>query len=94
MLYISNFVLYNLIPSKIFQLFDSNKPILNIVNHPNDATIGYFERADGVLNMMSYQEQKEDDVFDFISSCRRMEIKRNRIEQYSSSFICKQVLNK
>lgn len=94
LLNISNAVLYNLIPSKIFQLFDSNRPILNIVNHPNDLTISYFEQADGALNVMSYQEPKEDDVFDFISSCQQMEIKRNRIEQYSSSFICKQILSK
>lgn len=94
LLNISNAVLYNLIPSKIFQLFDSNRPILNIVNHPNDLTIPYFEQADGVLNVMSYQEQKEDDVFDFISSCKKIAIKRSRIEQYSASFICKQILSK
>lgn len=94
LLNISNAVLYKLIPSKIFQLFDSNRPILNIVNHPNDLTIPYFAQADGVLNVMSYQEQKEDDVFDFISSCKKIAIKRSRIEQYSASFICKQILSK
>ena len=94
LLNLSNEVLYNLIPSKIFQLFDSNKPILNIVNHPNDATICFFEQTDGILNIKSYQELEEDEVFDFISSCKTTTIKRSRIEQYSSSFICKQILSR
>lgn len=56
LLNISNMITYNMIPSKIFQLFKSKKPIINYVQHQDDCTLSYFQKYDNVLNINSFDD--------------------------------------
>ena len=52
LLNISNRITYRMIPSKIFQLFAANKPIINIVQHKDDAALPYFYKSSCSLSIM------------------------------------------
>lgn len=56
LLNISNKIVYQMVPSKIFQLFAANKPIINVVQHENDAALPYFERTSCTLNLKAYED--------------------------------------
>lgn len=51
LLNISNQLLYRLLPSKIFTMFSTGKPIINIVNHPDDCSQPFFEKYGNVINI-------------------------------------------
>lgn len=50
---ISNKLSYKAIPSKIFQLFASGRPIINYVFNAKDVSIQYFEDYKNVFNLFS-----------------------------------------
>ena len=50
---ISNQLTYQMVPSKIFQLFAVNKPIVNIVQNKNDYSLEYFNRTNCTLNIFT-----------------------------------------
>lgn len=48
---------YNdLVPSKIFELFASGKPIINVVKNTEDSTLKYFEKYPSVCNIEEWKE--------------------------------------
>lgn len=53
LLNISNLLLYKLLPSKIFTMFSTGKPIVNIVNNMEDCALPYFRKYDNVLSINS-----------------------------------------
>ena len=56
LLNVSNKASYNAIPSKIFQLFSSRKPIINIVKHPDDFAVRYFNSYPSALSIPEYED--------------------------------------
>ena len=56
---IGNAIAYNMLPSKVFGMFAIGRPIINIVNHPNDATLPFFERYNNSFNLLQYTNRDE-----------------------------------
>ena len=54
MLNIGNKLAYNMLPSKVFGMFATGKPIINVVNHPQDTTIPFFERYNHSIEIKEY----------------------------------------
>ena len=69
LLNLSNMLSYLAIPSKIFQLFCAERPIINIVRHPKDYAKKYFEIYPLVVNINEYEgldERKVKEVAQFV----------------------------
>lgn len=45
----------NMVPSKIFEMFSTGKPIINVVSNKNDIAIGYFNRYPAVINILEWE---------------------------------------
>lgn len=90
LLNISNLLLYRLLPSKIFTMFSTGKPIINIVNHPNDCSLPFFEKYGNVINI------KASDIDSInISPLSLFEKKVNAeklFEMYKPAVIAKELL--
>ena len=57
---IGNAIAYNMLPSKIFGIFATGKPIINMITHPKDATRPYFERYNHSIDINEYSMSKDD----------------------------------
>lgn len=55
LLNIGNTITYDMLPSKVFGMFATGKPIINVVNHPKDATIPFFERYNHSIDLYYYK---------------------------------------
>lgn len=55
LLNIGNALAYNMLPSKVFGMFATGKPIINVVNHPKDATLPFFERYNHSIDIREYE---------------------------------------
>lgn len=65
---VSNLNSYNAIPSKIFQSFSTRKPILNIVKHPMDFSVRYFDKYPLALSIPEYDKELDlNDIIEFIN---------------------------
>lgn len=51
---VSNKVVYDMVPSKIFQLFSTEKPIINLLSNEKDVSTEYFERYGDVCTLKAY----------------------------------------
>lgn len=57
---IGNLTTYQWIPSKIFQLFSTGKPIINIIRHPLDVSQDYFNIYSNSCDLYEYNHNIED----------------------------------
>lgn len=74
-----------MIPSKIFQLFSSLTPILNVVENPFDKSLPYFEKNNFACNIYAYKKDVSTDiniVERFISDLYGRKQARNRVESF------------
>ena len=62
LLNLSNRVTYTMIPSKIFQMFSTCQPIINMVANEKDASLGYFAKYPAAVNIPEYEKNLETDV--------------------------------
>ena len=53
---LSNRVTVNMVPSKIFQLFATGKPIINIVENAEDAALPFFYKNTFACNVYSFKD--------------------------------------
>lgn len=60
LLNISNALLYKLLPSKIFIMFSTGKPIVNIVNNAEDCSLPYFDKYGNVLSVNALKIDTEN----------------------------------
>lgn len=60
LLNIGNAVTYSMLPSKVFGMFATGKPIINVITHPEDATLPYFKRYNHSINVCEYQKNKAE----------------------------------
>ena len=58
---LSNAITYNMVPSKIFQLFSVKKPIINIYENEKDKALPYFRKNNYTINIDS-NKSLEDNV--------------------------------
>ena len=79
LLNVSNAVTFDMIPSKIFQLFSMHKPIVNIVRNEKDCSLAYFEKYPNVINIREYSHSKNDaqGLNDFLSSINKKPVVYN-----------------
>lgn len=74
-----------MIPSKIFQLFSSLTPILNVVENPFDKSLPYFEKNNFACNIYAYKKDVPTDinvVVRFINDLYGRKQVRNRVESF------------
>lgn len=62
LLNIGNAIAYNMLPSKVFGMFATGKPVINVITHPKDATIPYFKRYNHSVDLKEYSPLQEDIV--------------------------------
>ena len=60
LLNIGNSLAYSMLPSKIFGMFATGKPIINIITNPQDTTIPYFNIYSNSINIKEYDESSID----------------------------------
>lgn len=90
LLNISNLLLYRLLPSKIFTMFSTGKPIINIVNHPNDCSLPFFEKYGNVINIKA----SDIDSFNILPlSLFEKKVNADKLfEMYKPAVIAKELL--
>ncbi len=72
----------NIVPSKIFELFSSCKPIINVVTNPNDVSLQYFELYPCVCFIEEYKKNVEieaNKLIDFMAKTKKCAIPYDEI---------------
>lgn len=59
---VGNGITSKMLPSKIFQLFALEKPIINIVRAEDDVSLPYFEKYGAAINVFEIRNNIQDDV--------------------------------
>ena len=57
---VGNKVVFDMVPSKIFQLFSTGRPVINFVTNENDVSLPYFERYDFGCNLKIYDSDADN----------------------------------
>lgn len=95
LLNLSNKVTYNLIPSKIFQFFSSNKPVINFVHNKNDVSLKYFKEYANSINIEANTlHLYHDKLISFILN--RLKDSGNssgNFERFTPGYICERIIN-
>lgn len=84
LLNLSNRITYNMVPSKIFQLFSLCLPIINMVTNSEDVSVEYFKKYPDVLNIFEFMGDFENDaelLRNFINDSGRKDIDFECIRQ-------------
>ena len=77
LLNISNKITFNMVPSKIFQMFCVKKPVINFISNENDYSIRYYDMAKNSLNITEYEKDLQRDLI----------LLQNNIINYVNKFI-------
>lgn len=62
LLNLSNRITYKMVPSKIFQMFSTCLPIINMVANGEDVSLEYFKSYPDVLNIFEFRDDFENDA--------------------------------
>lgn len=82
LLNLSNIITYEMVPSKIFQLFSTCNKIVNMVENEKDKSLEYFNKYPKILNIREYNGNIEYDtklLKEFIENRDMPEIDFNKI---------------
>lgn len=60
LLNIGNAIAFDMLPSKVFGMFATGKPIINVIKHPKDATIPFFERYAYSIDIKEFENCAND----------------------------------
>ena len=60
LLNLGNVIAYDMLPSKVFGMFATGKPIINVIGHPDDATLPFFERYAHSIDIREYEHELFD----------------------------------
>lgn len=74
------------VPSKIFELFSTGKPILNVIFDKKDITKGYFEKYPSVNNIVGW-ERIEDQIGSLESFLESEKGRKYNIDRIEKKFI-------
>lgn len=91
LLNIGNKIVYSLLPSKIFQYFASQKPIINFVQHPMDFSKKYFMDYGNTVFIWSYENNIDinnivKDIQERIDTCSNN--KTETFLRFTPKFLC------
>lgn len=97
LLSIGNKITYSMIPSKIFQIFASKKPVLFIQKHEQDKSARYYLSYCASCVIKEYAntvQQSIEIIIDFIRDYYKKEINisDSLFEKSTPNFICKEIL--
>ncbi|VEU79988.1 glycosyltransferase family protein [Haploplasma axanthum] len=81
LLNIGNNGVTNAIPSKIFELFSTYKPIINFVNNKEDNSLKYFNKYPSVLNIDVNQKVELKRINDFIKCFSNEQSIKKEVDQ-------------
>ena len=96
LLNIGNAVAYTMLPSKVFGMFATGKPIINIIAHPLDATLPFFARYNYSLDIKEFENNGDDDRFlaskidEFLNSSSHMN--DNLFNDFMPETICNLIM--
>lgn len=97
LLNIGNAVTYSMLPSKVFGMFATGKPIINVITHPADATLPYFERYNNSIDVREYQKTQTDATVlaNGISKMKDAPLKENNglFDDFKPETICEIIMN-
>lgn len=93
-----------MLPSKIFQLFSSGKPIINVINDKNEASIPYFESYPLKISIEETEKNIDKDVKEMQRAIKELRGKRisfnelyniffKNTPEYSSEFFIQLIKN-
>ena len=95
LLNICNNITYKMVPSKIFQYFASERPIVCLVGNKDDLSLPYFRKYGNCLeltNEMSIEEMAEK-IHKFIESQKTILMPVDQFRECTPEFICGVCLN-
>lgn len=76
---IGNKLTYQMLPSKIFQIFATGMPIINVVQHPNDVSLKYFSEYGNNFNVKSFESARPvKELATFVSNASKL----NKIKEF------------
>ena len=97
LLNIGNALAYDMLPSKVFGMFVTGKPIINYISHPQDVTIPYFERYNNSIDIKAFDfnQEKVDLLADYLNTnnTEPESTKDLLFEDFTPAYICKLILN-
>ena len=97
LLNIGNALAYDMLPSKVFGMFVTGKPIINYISHPQDATIPYFERYNNSIDIKAFDfNQEEVDLLADYLNTNNTEPESTKdllFEDFTPAYICRLILN-
>ena len=98
LLNIGNAIAYNMLPSKVFSLFATGKPIINIITHPLDATLPYFERYNNSIDIKEYDKSFDNEIvlFGGLNNAKKMPVKsiESKFDDFKPETICDLIIKK
>lgn len=98
LLNVGNAITYTMLPSKVFGMFATGKPIINVVAHPDDAVLPYFERYDNSIDIREYQKTSTDAnvLADGIKEMMQAPLKESKslFDDFRPETICKIIMEK
>lgn len=97
LLNMGNAVAYDMLPSKVFGMFATGKPIINVITHPKDATLPFFEKYNHSINIKEYkkEEQKTSKVKEELELLNRTALHNTdgMFDDFKPETICNIILN-
>ena len=97
LLNIGNRITYDMVPSKIFQMFAAKKPIIFCIASKNDKSLPYFQKYKYVCMVDEYMNDSETDILKiqtFINTYLNTTIfvEDNLYESSTPIYICKKII--
>lgn len=97
LLNVGNAITYTMLPSKVFRMFATGKPIINVITHPQDATLPYFERYGHSIDVKEYHKTENDamDLADGMSEMLKAPLIDcgGRFDDFKPETICKIIMS-
>lgn len=98
LLNIGNAVTYTMLPSKVFGMFATGKPIINVIMHPQDAIQPYFEMYHHSIDIREYQKNQADSelLANGISEMLNASLRDTKglFDDFTPEAICKIIMEK
>ena len=88
-----------IVPSKIFELFATCKPIVNVISNQDDGSLSYFEKYPLVYSIIAEEksfDKEIEDLKDFICICKgaRADFSEVKSLYYANTpqFVCERIV--
>lgn len=98
LLNIGNAIAYNMLPSKVFGMFATGKPIINVINHPEDASLSFFKRYNNSIDIVEYDKSvdNEEILENGIRKTSQTSLSDTEglFDDFKPSYICEIILEK